>query len=176
MAQVYIDAIKNASKEHQIMLGLLVAIIALMLYRSFFKSGAREEFQVAGKPQPLAERQNLVTRMTESQYIQMKNQPMCKAASEKFCNAYCNDGLPQEVDSAAENVMNICGKQFPVLRTCPAECTLPKWTQMQGGFNGSVMTDKVFSSYINPFTSDSTLPPVGEKLNWNGTWESPKYN
>ena len=106
------------------------------------------------------ERQNLVSTMSKSEFERTKEEPKCKAVSAQFCDLYCNNGKPGDIINQAEVVTNTCGKQFPVLRTCPDSCILPKWTQMQGGFNGSVMTDKVFSSYTNPFNSNSVLPPV----------------
>ena len=170
--QQYIDLIKNADQKQQIMLGCLALIIVLMLYKIIAKASKgskKEDFAIA-------ERQNLISTMSETQYIKMKNDSQCKLASENFCSAWCGDYDQQIINSHSNKVMEKCGSQFPVLRTCPMECTLPKWTQMQGGFNANVMTEKVYPSYINPFTSNSTLPPVGQKLNYNDTWKQQNYN
>ena len=147
--------------HHKIISGLLVVLILILLAKAM--SGGKKEVK---KDEDKKERYgapgslNIVSTMSEEDYNKRKEEPECKVASSDFCSSYCNYGTQEEIHNRAQVVMDNCGAQFPVLRTCPMECILPQYLTTRGGLQDKTMTDKVYPSYVYPEAADWAFPGV----------------
>jgi hypothetical protein len=165
------DTVKNASTPHKIITGLLVFLILVLIVKAL--RGGNDKPAEVKPAETKKERygaegsRNLVSTMSEDEYNKRKEVPECKVASANFCNSYCNAGTSEDIHNNAQTVMDQCGAQFPVLRTCPMECILPQYLTTRGGLQDKTMTDKVWPSYKYPDTVDWAFPGVQQGLQFD---------